>query len=95
MSTTTASGVEFCKLEYWNPSTGEWEIGHAGVNLVHPDRYPDRLWKNGKLGRVTVYADGSITEVDRIICPRQPKKQPSCDHCDLRHAEPHDGSCLL
>jgi len=44
-----------CRLEYLTRKG--WVVGHAAMNLLHPERYPERLAANGKIGRVTVLDD--------------------------------------
>lgn len=87
--------VFFCKLEYWDPSTGDWTIGHRGVNLLHPRGYAERLAKNGKVGRVTVYARESAYEVEEVIQILDTPAVASCNFCDETHPGPYDGSCLI
>jgi hypothetical protein len=48
----------FCKLEYL--TTNGWVVGHAGVNLLHPQRYIERLAARGKVGRVTIVDTGVV-----------------------------------
>lgn len=50
----------FCRLELWSAKKQEWTVAHAGVNLLHPNRYPERLAANGKVGRVIVLDTGEI-----------------------------------
>jgi hypothetical protein len=71
-----------CRLEYWNLATGEWIVAHAGIALLQPRRYVERLVVKGKIGRVTVLETG---EIHQLPCP----------FCGDDHAEPYDGSCLL
>jgi len=44
-----------CRLEYLTPHG--WAVGHAAVNLLHPQRYVERLWARGKAGRATELDD--------------------------------------
>lgn len=76
----------FTRLEYWDPATGAWTLGHAGINLLHPDRYVQRLASNGKLGRATAVDTGEVwgPTVTR------------CAYCATDHpATPQPGMCLL
>jgi len=41
-----------CRIEYLTRKG--WVVGAASVNLLNPERYPERLAANGKIGRVTV-----------------------------------------
>lgn len=36
----------FCRIEYWNPNTGEWDVAHAGINLMKPATYVQKLAKS-------------------------------------------------
>lgn len=70
---------ELCRLEFWTP-TG-WVTAHAGVALLHPARYVERLGTRGKIGRVTLLDTGTTI-------------QPPCSTCGEHH-EPPFGSCLI
>lgn len=41
-----------CRLEYLTRLG--WVVGHAGINLLDPSRYVERLEAHGKVGRCTV-----------------------------------------
>jgi hypothetical protein len=47
-----------CRLEYLTRKG--WVTGHAMLNLLHPERYPERLAANGKVGRVTVLDEATL-----------------------------------
>lgn len=81
----------FVQLEYWDPAKEEWTIGHAGLNLLHPRRYVERLAAKGKIGRVT---DKETGEVFQLADP-QPQPKDLCEWCDDFHAAPFDGTCML
>jgi len=56
----------FVRLDYWNPTTVDWEVGHAGTRLVNPALYIQKLRKRGVLARAvdkdtgeTVYGEGT------------------------------------
>ena len=56
----------FCRIEYWNPMTASWETGHAGINLMNPATYVQKLGKRGVVARavekdtgVIVYSEGA------------------------------------
>lgn len=56
----------FCRIEYWNPMTRSWECGHAGINLMNPAAYVQKLLKRQVLARAvevdtgeTVYGEGA------------------------------------
>lgn len=80
----TDINVTFCKLEFLGPDG--WEVGHHGVNLIHPERYPERLAANGKVGRVIIVDTGEI-----ISGPLEPDP---CSVCGNQHTG-IEGSCIL
>lgn len=94
---TSTDGVfdhpAFCRLEYWNPVKQEWEHAHAGISLLHPRRYVERLVPKGKQGRVTIL-DGDLQPIHVLTGPPV-AKYPTCSYCGDDHPEPHDGACLL
>lgn len=47
------------RIEYWNPNTGEWEVAHAGINLMKPATYVQKL-ANSWIARV-VEVDTGVT----------------------------------
>jgi hypothetical protein len=98
-----------CRLEYLTPNG--WTVGHHGVNLLHPERYVERLAERGKFGRVTVLAD-DLTPTSTVYepkdlpnpadlvpsetaIPRLRDPAKTCGVCGDEHAPPYDGSCLL
>ena len=44
-----------CRLEYLTRKG--WVVGHASINLLHPEKYVERLEAHGKIGRCTVLDD--------------------------------------
>ena len=44
-----------CRLEYL--TRNGWVVGHAGINLLNPSRYCERLTERGKFGRATELDD--------------------------------------
>lgn len=55
----------FVRIEYWSPILGDWDIGHAGINLMNPERYVRMLGKRGIIARAVdietnevVYGEG-------------------------------------
>jgi hypothetical protein len=84
-----------------------WSTGIT-VDLLHPERFPERLRAKGKFGRA-ITADGRIfVSPDVPADPRilrqttegfWPWKLPTpgaaCPVCDVEHERPFDGSCLL
>lgn len=73
----------FCRLELLTENG--WQVAHHGINLLHPDKYPERLAKNGKTGRVVIIETGEIINAGLTSCP----------YCDAPHAGPQDGTCLI
>lgn len=71
----------FCRLEYWNTATSSWSVRHAGIALLHPQRYVERLAGRGRIGRVTLVDSGKVLQ------------QP-CTTCHQQH-DPPWGSCLI
>lgn len=53
----------FCRIEYWNQNTGEWVVAHAGINLLKPDVYVQKLAKT-VIARV-VEVDTGVTMYGR------------------------------
>jgi hypothetical protein len=56
----------FVTIEYWHQMTASWETGHAGINLMNPATYVQKLAKRGVIARavekdtgVTVYGEGA------------------------------------
>lgn len=56
----------FVQVEYWNSATASWQVGHAGINLMNPATYVQKLTKNGHIARAidkdtgeTVYGEGA------------------------------------
>lgn len=50
----------FCRIEYWNQNTGEWVVAHAGINLLKPAAYVQKLAKT-TIARVVEVDSGVIT----------------------------------
>lgn len=55
----------FVRIEYWNPMTASWQTGHAGLNLMNPSVYVQKLAKRGTIARAVnpdtdevVYGEG-------------------------------------
>lgn len=38
---------EFCRVEYWSPAKTDWTVGHAGINLMNPEKYVTGVTKRG------------------------------------------------
>jgi hypothetical protein len=75
---------EFCRIEY--RTRRGWAIGHAGINLMDPQKYIDKLAKGGTIGRAIAVDTGEIFEPPGWVAP-----ECSCCGSD-EHAE---GMCLL
>jgi hypothetical protein len=66
----TAGGT-LCRLEYLTRKG--WVVGHAGIALLHPDRYVERLTERGKFGRCTEL-DGMLQPTGKVhISPNIPE----------------------
>lgn len=50
----------FVRVEYWSVKSGEWTVGHAGVNLMDPAVYVQKLAKDGLIARA-VEVDSGVT----------------------------------
>jgi hypothetical protein len=50
----------FCRLELWNPAKTDWSVAHAGIALLHPERYVARLAAKGKTARVILVDTGEV-----------------------------------
>lgn len=81
---------EFVRLEQWSPKKKEWVVLHAGVNLLHPDKYVERYEKNGKIARAIGVETGEIWGPAE---DPEPSAEPlACVLC----GEPHvHGMCLI
>lgn len=53
-------GPTFCRIEYWNSMTASWETGHAGIQLMKPDTYVQKLAKRGVLARAVDKDTGEV-----------------------------------
>jgi hypothetical protein len=97
------------RLEYLTPDG--WVVAHAGIALLDPQRYVDRLTARKKFGRCTVL-DGSLQATGKVYqpdnlpdpktlvpsdtqIPKLPEPEKTCPLCDSEHPKPWDGSCLL
>jgi hypothetical protein len=56
----------FVEVQYWNSATASWTTGHAGINLMNPSTYVQKLAKRGTIARAidkdtgqTVYGEGA------------------------------------
>ena len=48
------------RIEYWSPSHRDWVVGHAGINLVNPSRYVQKLMSRGTVARAVDPDTGGI-----------------------------------
>jgi hypothetical protein len=96
-----------CRLEYLTPSG--WVVGHAGMNLLDPGRYVERLATHNKFGRATeldesLQPTGKVWAPDNVPNPRDltyngngnpniPELLPECGMCGERDHK--EGLCLL
>lgn len=97
-----------CRLEYLTPQG--W-VTSATVNLLHPERYVERLLEHRKFGRVTVlnarlqptgkvYVPPELPDPAALVpsstaIPQLPEPAKLCSLCGDEHTAPFDGSCLL
>lgn len=81
-----------CRLEWWDRRTNSWFLAHAGVPLLHPRRYCERLSVGGKVARVTLLESGEVIQLQPTP---EPEEVVSCDLCGDAHPLPHDGLCLV
>jgi hypothetical protein len=56
----------FVRIEYWNEMTASWQTGHAGLRLMNPSTYVQKLAKRGTIARAVnpdtdevVYGEGA------------------------------------
>lgn len=52
------------RIEYWNPLTQQWEVGHSGINLMNPEVYIQKLSKQGTVARAVDIDTGDIVYTD-------------------------------
>lgn len=48
------------RIEYWNHMTASWETGHAGLRLMNPTTYIQKLAKNEVIARAVDLETGEI-----------------------------------
>ena len=83
----------FCRLEMWQKDG--WYVVNAGINLLYPHRYPERLAANGKVGRVIIVDTGEIIQLEEKPEQYIARSRQVCDLCGETHKPPFDGSCLI
>lgn len=52
------------RIEYWNPMLQEWAVGHAGINLLNPAAYIQKLAERGTVARAVDTSTGEIIYTD-------------------------------
>lgn len=88
-----------------------WTVGHAGIALLDPARYVERLSARLKFGRAIELDDhlqpcGKVWEPDslpdphdlvpsRTAIPKLREPGKTCPVCDEEHPPPFNGGCLL
>lgn len=50
----------FVRIEYWNPMLGDWAVGHAGINLMDPAHYVQKLAYRGTIARAVEIDTGEV-----------------------------------
>ena len=50
----------FCRIEYWSPIAADWWVGHAGTNLMDPEKYVTKVTETGKIARAVVVETGEV-----------------------------------
>lgn len=53
----------FCRIEYWNGEAGEWYVGHAGTNLMDPEKYAAKLGQTERNRKGDIVKRGVIARV--------------------------------
>lgn len=53
----------FCRIEYWNAEVGEWHVGHAGTNLMDPEKYATKLGQTQRNRQGVITKNGTIARV--------------------------------
>ncbi len=52
---------EFCRVEYWSATQADWCVGHAGINLMNPEKYVTKVTARGDtIARAVVVDTGQI-----------------------------------
>ena len=47
----------FVRIEYWSHAHHDWTVGHAGLNLMNPARYVQKLAERGTIARAVELDD--------------------------------------
>lgn len=56
----TFDAPTFVRIEYWNPMLQDWAVGHAGINLMNPAAYVQKLAKRGTIARAVEVDTGEV-----------------------------------
>lgn len=56
---------EFVRVEYWSPTRAEWWVGHAGLNLMNPEKYVTGVTDKGKM-----IARAVIVDTGQVVYPK-------------------------
>ncbi len=95
----------FVRLEEWDGEA--WQTRMEGVNLMYPEKYPERLAAHGKVARAVALLTGEVFAADDAppgpgpsVGPWVESEAPAAEECLLWCGEVHvgangDGSCLL
>jgi len=49
---------EFVRVEYWSAEKADWSVGHAGLNLMNPEKYVTKVTERGTIARAVVVDTG-------------------------------------
>ena len=56
---------EFVRIEYWSAARADWWVGHAGINLLNPQKYIDGVNSKGKMvARAVIVDTGEVIYSD-------------------------------
>lgn len=50
----------FVEIQYWNSAVLDWGRGHAGISLMNPAAYVQKLAKRGVIARAIVKETGDV-----------------------------------
>lgn len=45
----TFDAPAFVRIEYWSSARADWWVGHAGINLMNPEKYVTGVTDKGKM----------------------------------------------
>lgn len=54
----------FVQIQYWSPIAADWWVGHAGINLIDPQKYIEGVNAKGRIARAVVVDTGEIIYAD-------------------------------